>query len=94
MAKKTIDDLGDLKGKRVLVRVDFNVPLDKKTGDDQERPPHPRGDADDQEAPRRRGCGHRHEPPRPAGEGHARGAQEPDDGQGRRDASANCSASR
>ncbi|MDB5306019.1 MAG: pgk [Gemmataceae bacterium] len=33
MAKKTIDDLGDLKGKKVLVRVDFNVPLDKKTGD-------------------------------------------------------------
>jgi phosphoglycerate kinase len=33
MAKKTIHDLGDLKGKRVLVRVDFNVPLDKKTGD-------------------------------------------------------------
>jgi phosphoglycerate kinase len=32
MSKKTIDDLGDLKGKRVLVRVDFNVPLDKKTG--------------------------------------------------------------
>lgn len=32
MPKKTIDDLGDLKGKRVLVRVDFNVPLDKKTG--------------------------------------------------------------
>ena len=32
MAKKTIDDLGDLKGKKVLVRVDFNVPLDKKTG--------------------------------------------------------------
>jgi len=32
MAKKTIADLGDLKGKRVLVRVDFNVPLDKKTG--------------------------------------------------------------
>src|SRR4051812_23567349 len=32
MAKKTIADLGDLTGKRVLVRVDFNVPLDKKTG--------------------------------------------------------------
>lgn len=33
MPKKTIDDLGDLKGKKVLVRVDFNVPLDKKNGD-------------------------------------------------------------
>src|SRR5215216_5538962 len=33
MAKKGIADLGDLKGKRVLVRVDFNVPLDKKTGE-------------------------------------------------------------
>jgi phosphoglycerate kinase len=33
MAKKTIGDLGDLKGKKVLVRVDFNVPLDKKTGE-------------------------------------------------------------
>src|SRR3954470_5685777 len=32
MPKTTIDDLGDLSGKRVLVRVDFNVPLDKKTG--------------------------------------------------------------
>jgi phosphoglycerate kinase len=32
MAKKTLADLADLKGKRVLVRVDFNVPLDKKTG--------------------------------------------------------------
>ena len=32
MAKKTLDDLGDLAGKTVLVRVDFNVPLDKKTG--------------------------------------------------------------
>jgi phosphoglycerate kinase len=32
VAKKTIDDLGNLKGKKVLIRVDFNVPLDKKTG--------------------------------------------------------------
>ncbi len=32
MAKKTLRDLTDLKGKRVLMRVDFNVPLDKKTG--------------------------------------------------------------
>ncbi len=28
MAKKTLADLSDLKGKRVLVRVDFNVPQD------------------------------------------------------------------
>lgn len=28
MAKKTIKDIGDIKGKRVLVRVDFNVPQD------------------------------------------------------------------
>ncbi len=34
MNKKTIDDI-DLKGKRVLVRVDFNVPIDKgRVGDD------------------------------------------------------------
>src|SRR5207253_9696435 len=31
MAKKTLADLGNLSGKKVLVRVDFNVPLDKKT---------------------------------------------------------------
>src|SRR4051794_23903536 len=31
--KKTISDLGDLKGKTVLVRVDFNVPLDKVSGE-------------------------------------------------------------
>jgi phosphoglycerate kinase len=30
--KKTVKDLGDLTGKKVLVRVDFNVPLDKATG--------------------------------------------------------------
>jgi phosphoglycerate kinase len=33
MPKKTIADLGDLTGKKVLVRVDFNVPIDKKTGE-------------------------------------------------------------
>jgi len=33
MPKKTINNLGDLTGKKVLVRVDFNVPLDKQTGD-------------------------------------------------------------
>ena len=33
MPKMNIADLGDLRGKRVLIRVDFNVPLDKKTGD-------------------------------------------------------------
>jgi phosphoglycerate kinase len=31
MIKKTVRDI-DVAGKRVLVRVDFNVPLDKKTG--------------------------------------------------------------
>jgi phosphoglycerate kinase len=33
MPKKTITDLGDLKGKKVLIRVDFNVPTDKKKAD-------------------------------------------------------------
>lgn len=33
MPKKGLADLGDLTGKTVLVRVDFNVPLDKKTGE-------------------------------------------------------------
>lgn len=31
MTKKTVNDI-DVKGKRVLVRVDFNVPLDPETG--------------------------------------------------------------
>ncbi|GIW79487.1 MAG: hypothetical protein KatS3mg105_1294 [Gemmatales bacterium] len=30
--KKSLRDLKDLTGKRVLIRVDFNVPIDKKTG--------------------------------------------------------------
>jgi len=32
IARKTVKDI-DVAGKRVLVRVDFNVPLDKKTGE-------------------------------------------------------------
>ncbi|MFO0809502.1 MAG: phosphoglycerate kinase [Gemmataceae bacterium] len=32
MAKKNLADLPDIRGKTVLIRVDFNVPLDKKTG--------------------------------------------------------------
>ena len=32
LARKTVEDV-NLKGKRVLVRVDFNVPMDKKTGE-------------------------------------------------------------
>ena len=34
---KTIADLGDLRGKRVLVRSDFNVPLDGTTITDDGR---------------------------------------------------------
>src|SRR5690606_24316459 len=36
-AMKTIDTLGDLRGKRVLVRSDFNVPLDGTTITDDGR---------------------------------------------------------
>ena len=34
---KTLDDLGDVRGQRVLVRVDFNVPLDGTTITDDTR---------------------------------------------------------
>ena len=34
---KSINDLGDLKGKRVLIRCDFNVPLDGETITDDGR---------------------------------------------------------
>ena len=37
MAVRTISDLGDLRGKRVLVRSDFNVPLDGTTITDDGR---------------------------------------------------------
>ncbi|MSR52945.1 MAG: phosphoglycerate kinase [Gemmataceae bacterium] len=33
MPKKTIHDLTNLQGKKVLIRVDFNLPLDKATGE-------------------------------------------------------------
>ena len=32
LSKKSIADVESLEGKRVLIRVDFNVPQDKKTG--------------------------------------------------------------
>jgi phosphoglycerate kinase len=32
VAKTELNDLSDIAGKRVLIRVDFNVPLDKKSG--------------------------------------------------------------
>lgn len=32
MAKLTVNDLGDLHGKRVFVRVDYNVPMEEKEG--------------------------------------------------------------
>ena len=93
MAKKTIADLGDLKGKKVLVRVDFNVPLDKKTGDDHQRPPHPRRPADDPVRCSTRRGRHRHEPPRPA-QGRPGRRTHPARWTGSPPGSANCSAGR
>ena len=84
MAKMTLADLGDLHGKRVLVRVDFNVPLDKVTGDVKNDPPHPGGGADHPGAAQGRGVSHRHDAHRPAGEGHAGAEGSFDDGQGGR----------
>ena len=50
-AVRTLDDL-DVDGKRVLVRVDFNVPLRRRR--DHRRHPHPRGAADARGAARAR----------------------------------------
>ena len=63
-------DLGDLRGKRVLVRSDLNVPLDGL--DHHRRRPHPRVGPDDQGPGRGRRPRHRLRPPRPA-QGRARG---------------------
>ena len=46
-----IDDLGDLRGKRVLVRVDFNVPRRRRRG--RRRHAHPRRAPDDRRPARR-----------------------------------------
>ncbi len=51
---KTLGDLGELDGKRVLVRVDFNVPLEQRRGG--RRHPHPRCAAHDRGAARPRGA--------------------------------------
>ena len=48
----TLADLGDVSGKRVLVRTDFNVPLETRS--DHRRLPHPRRPADHRLAHRAR----------------------------------------
>ena len=63
MAKLSVRDL-DLQGKRVLIRVDFNVPREGRQG--RRRPPHPGGAADDPAHPREGGKAVLDEPPRPA----------------------------
>ena len=64
MDKKTIEKV-DLKGKRVFIRADFNVPLDENGNitDDDEDPLHA---PDDQLRPRCRRQGHPRLAPRPA----------------------------
>ncbi len=65
MPKLSIDQL-DLKGKRVLMRVDFNVPQDKKTGAITNNAAHRRRVADDPICARSRGRRGAHEPSGPA----------------------------
>jgi len=59
LGKRTIAAL-DAKGKRVLVRVDFNVPIETPPdmpGGRRRRHAHPGSAADDQRAPREGGNG-------------------------------------
>ena len=61
-----LEDLGDVDGKRVLVRTDFNVP-DRRAATHHRRLPHPRRAADDRVAAgARRDASCAAQPPRPA----------------------------
>ena len=51
MSVRSLSDL-DLSGRRVLVRVDFNVPFDEGTGAIGDDHAHPRGPVDDRGDPR------------------------------------------
>ena len=62
MNKKTVKDI-DLKGKRVLMRVDFNVPMERRRGDGRQA--HQGGAADDSIRARAGRVAHRDEPPGP-----------------------------
>ena len=65
---RAVDDLiaEGVSGRRVLVRTDLNVPLDKSTGDDHRRRPDPGQPAHAAGAPGRRRPGDRGRAPRPA----------------------------
>ena len=86
MDKLTVRDL-DAAGKRVFVRVDFNVPLAGRQG--HRRLAHPRGAADDPLPPGAGREGDPREPPRPPGR---QGHRQPPAAPRRRSGSASCSA--